>query len=51
LVSGIAPEGMEASVIKYDFVRPNAQAMTLNAVRLRQVWSGKASAPPALGGD
>jgi hypothetical protein len=51
LVSGIAPEGMEASVIKYDFVRPNAQAMTLNAVRLGQVWSGKASAPPALGGD
>jgi hypothetical protein len=51
LVSGIAPEGMEASVIKYDFVTPNAQAMTLNAVRLGQVWSGKASAPPALGGD
>jgi hypothetical protein len=50
-VSGIAPEGMEASVIKYDFVRPNAQAMTLNAVRLGRVWSGKASAPPALGGD
>jgi hypothetical protein len=51
LVSGIAPDGLEASVIKYDFIRPNAQATTLNALRLGQVWSGKASALPALGGD
>jgi FtsP/CotA-like multicopper oxidase with cupredoxin domain len=50
LVSGVAPGGAEASVIKYDFVRPNAQATTLDAVRLGQVWSGKGS-PPALGGD
>ena len=50
LVSGVAPASAEASVIKYDFVRPSAQSMTLEAVRLGQVWSGKGS-PPALGGD
>jgi FtsP/CotA-like multicopper oxidase with cupredoxin domain len=50
LVSGVAPASAEASVIKYDFVRPNAQSTTLEAVRLGQVWSGKGS-PPALGGD
>jgi hypothetical protein len=50
LVSGVAPGGADASVIKYDLVRPNAQSPTLQAVRLRQVWSGKGS-PPALGGD
>ena len=50
LVSGVAPGGAEASVIKYDFARPNAQSTTLEAVRLGQVWSGKGS-PPALGGD
>ena len=37
LVSGVASEGVEASVVKYDFVRPNAQATMLNAVRLGQV--------------
>jgi hypothetical protein len=51
LVSGIAPGATNTSVLKYDLVRPNAQATTLGAVRLGQVWSGKASAPPALGGD
>jgi FtsP/CotA-like multicopper oxidase with cupredoxin domain len=51
LVSGVAPGATDTSVLKYDFVRPNAQATTLDAVRLGQVWSGKASAPPALGGD
>lgn len=50
LVSGVAPGGAEASVIKYDFARPNAQSTTLEAVRLGQVWSGKGS-PPALGGE
>jgi FtsP/CotA-like multicopper oxidase with cupredoxin domain len=50
LVSGVAPGGTDASVIKYDFVRPNAQSTTLEAVRLGQVWSGKGS-PPILGGD
>jgi FtsP/CotA-like multicopper oxidase with cupredoxin domain len=50
LVSGVAPGGIDASVIKYDLVRPNAQATTLEAVRLGQVWSGKGF-PPGLGGD
>ncbi len=51
LVSGLAPGGAEASVLKYDFVRPNAQAATLQAVRLGQVWSGKGSQPAMLGGN
>jgi hypothetical protein len=50
LVSGVAPAATDASVIKYDFVRPNAQSTSLEAVRLGQVWSGKGS-PPILGGD
>jgi FtsP/CotA-like multicopper oxidase with cupredoxin domain len=51
LVSGVAPGDTETSVVKYDLVRPNAQATTLDAVRLGKVWSGKASLPPMLGGD
>ena len=51
LVSGIASGTTDASVLKYEFVRPNAQSTTLEAVRLGQVWSGKASQPPILGGD
>ena len=51
LVSGVAPGGTDASVIKFDFVRPNAQSTTLEAVRLGQIWSGKGSPPPTLGGD
>ena len=51
LVSGVAPGATDASVIKYDFARPNAQSTTLDPVRLGQVWSGKASSPAILGGD
>ncbi|MEP7071773.1 MAG: multicopper oxidase domain-containing protein [Verrucomicrobiota bacterium] len=51
LVSGLAPEETDASVLKYDFVRPNAQATTLQATRIGEVWSGKASSLPTLGGD
>jgi FtsP/CotA-like multicopper oxidase with cupredoxin domain len=51
LVSGIAAGGAEASVLKYDFVRPNAQSTTLQAVRLGKVWSGRASQPPLLGSN
>jgi FtsP/CotA-like multicopper oxidase with cupredoxin domain len=51
LVSGVAPGAADASVIKYDFVRPNAQSKTLQPVPLGQVWSGKTSQPAALGGD
>ena len=51
LGSGVAAGGTDASVLKYEFVRPNAEATTLQAVRLGQVWSGKASQPAILGGD
>ena len=51
LVSGVVPGGTEASVLKYNFVRPNAQATRLEAVRLGQVWSGKGSQPAILAGD
>jgi FtsP/CotA-like multicopper oxidase with cupredoxin domain len=51
LVSGVAPGGTDATVIKYDLVRPNAQSTTLELTRLGQVWSGKGSLPPSLGGD
>jgi FtsP/CotA-like multicopper oxidase with cupredoxin domain len=51
LVSGVAPGAADTSVIKYDFVRPDARSTTLQPVRLGQVWSGKASQPAALGGN
>ena len=51
LVSGVAAGGTDASVLKYDFVRPSLQSTTLQAVRLGQVWSGKGSQPAILGGD
>jgi len=51
LVSGVAAGGSEASVLKYEFVRPNAQSTTLQAVRVGKVWSGKTSQPPLLGSN
>jgi hypothetical protein len=51
LVSGVAPGSTDASVIKYDLVRPDAQSTTLQAVRVGQVWSGKGAQPASLGGD
>jgi FtsP/CotA-like multicopper oxidase with cupredoxin domain len=51
LVSGIVPGETDASVVKYDLVRPDTQSTTLKAVRLGEVWSGKASSPAILGGD
>jgi FtsP/CotA-like multicopper oxidase with cupredoxin domain len=51
LVSGVAAGSTDASVLKYELVRPNAQSTTLQAVRIGQVWSGKASQPAILGGD
>ena len=51
LVSGIGHGETDVSVVKYDLVRPNAQSTTLEAVRLGEVWSGKASSLPILGGD
>ncbi len=50
LVSGVAAGGTDASVLKYEFVRPNAPSKTLQAVRLGQIWSGKSSQPAMLGG-
>jgi FtsP/CotA-like multicopper oxidase with cupredoxin domain len=50
LVSGVLAGGADASVLKYEFVRPNPQATKLKAVRLGQVWSGKGSGPPTVGG-
>jgi hypothetical protein len=51
LVSGVAAGATDTSVLKYDLVRPDAQSTTLQAVRLGQVWSGKAASPAALCGD
>jgi hypothetical protein len=51
LVSGVATDGTQASVLKYELVRPNTQSRTLQAVRLGRVWSGKGSQPAMLGGD
>jgi FtsP/CotA-like multicopper oxidase with cupredoxin domain len=51
LVSGVAPGGTDSTVIKFDFVRPNAQSTTLEPQRLGPIWSGKGSSPPSLGGD
>jgi hypothetical protein len=50
LVSG-ASGSTDASVVKYDLVRPTPQATTLQAVHLGQVWSGKAAQAAALGGN
>jgi hypothetical protein len=51
LVSGVSAGGTDASVLKYDLVRPSPQSTTLQAVRLGQIWSGNRSQPALLGGD
>ena len=51
LVSGVAPQGTRASVLKYDFIRPDDQATTLTAMRLGEVHSAAGSQPAILGGD
>jgi FtsP/CotA-like multicopper oxidase with cupredoxin domain len=50
LVSGLAPGG-GTSVLKYDLVRPNPQARTVELRRLGQVYSGTSTQPALLGGD
>jgi FtsP/CotA-like multicopper oxidase with cupredoxin domain len=50
LVSGVAQD-TGTSVLKFELVRPNAQAPTLDAVRLGQVYAGTGSQPAAIGGD
>ena len=51
LVSGCANGNSKGSVLKYDFKRPNAEAKTLEPVRLGEVWSGTAGSPATVGGD
>src|SRR5437016_10711401 len=50
LVSGVASQGQSASVVRYEFVRPHAQATTLQTRRLGEVFSAAGSQPPILGG-
>ena len=49
LVSGV--QDRSASVVKYAFARPNAQATVLQARRLGEVFSAAGSQPLILGGD
>lgn len=51
LASGVPSQGKGASVLKYDFVRADAKATTLSAIRLGEVYSGAGSQPATLGGD
>jgi hypothetical protein len=51
LVSGVAAQGRSASVVRYELVRPHAQARTLQARRVREVFSAAGSQPALLGGD
>lgn len=51
LVSGMATRGQIASVVRYDFARPNAQATTLQARRIGEAFSVASSQPVVLGGD
>ena len=51
LVSGVQSGGADGSVVKYDLVRPTAEATMLQPVRIGQVWTGKTSQPAFLGGD
>ena len=51
LVSGVSAPGKDASVLKYELVRPNDRATTLEARRLGKVYVGPGSQPAVLGGD
>ncbi|MEP9379566.1 multicopper oxidase domain-containing protein [Aquabacter sp. CN5-332] len=51
LVSGIASPSGGARVLKYDFIRPDAEATTLKPVPLGEVFSGAGTQPVMLGGD
>jgi hypothetical protein len=50
LVSGVAG-GKTARVVKYSLVRPNPNAVTLEAKQLGEVVSADGTEPLALGGD
>src|SRR4029078_5949509 len=49
LVSGLAAGGTDATVLKFEFVRPSPQSTTLQPVRLGQVWSAKEYKATILG--
>ena len=51
LVGGMAPGGGATRVLKYDLVRPNPQARTIELRPLGQVYSGTSTQPALLGGD
>jgi FtsP/CotA-like multicopper oxidase with cupredoxin domain len=51
LVSGVTPQGKGTRVLKYELVRANSQATTLEAVPLGQVYAGEGLLPATLGGD
>jgi hypothetical protein len=51
LVSGVTSQGQSASVMRYDFVRSNAEARSLQARRLAEVFSVAGSQQVAIGGD
>jgi hypothetical protein len=51
LVSGLASQGRSASVVRYELARPHAQATTLQARRLGEVFSAAGSQPAILGAD
>ena len=51
LVSGVASQGRSASVVRYELERLHAQATTLQARRLAEVFSAAGSQPAILGAD
>lgn len=51
LVSGVSPQDKSVQVLKYQLVRPHADAVMLQAVPLGKVASAAGSRPYVLGGD
>ena len=51
LVSGVSPADKSAQVLKFELVRPDADAVTLDARQLSTVLSAAGAQPNALGGD
>ena len=51
LVSGVSAEDKTVQVLKYNFVRPSADAVMLQAKEIGKVISAAGSLPDGLGGD
>ena len=51
LVSGVSPEDKSVQVLKFELVKPDPDAVTLNARQLSTVLSAAGAQPNALGGD